>query len=271
MTSVPVGGRPVELLDRVRTLGGSVDDDLGPQQFGRAQRRGHRDRPSLGERQHRGARVRPRPSRRHVHRHRQRAIADAQANRSQPLPVRARRVPVERSTGHLRAAHARMEQCRHLRRRATPPGTKLQVSSRGSARSEARSPWGIASSWTSRPRTIPDRWFPEIPGTVDGLFLSGTTVGGPIGGTYSMAPRWRETHAPLKRHLVVGWGLLYPEPDKRLRGVVGSSPDPFRTTPAWRRYMTAFRSGIPRPLRPLSHRTSPTTTGSSPCSKRSRR
>ena len=50
----------------------------------------------------------------------------------------------------------------------------------------------------------------EIPRTVDGLFLTGTTVGGPIGGTYSMAPRWQATHAPLKRHLLVGWGLLYP-------------------------------------------------------------
>ena len=94
------------------------------------------------------------------------------------------------------------------------------------------------------PTIDPGSLVPDIPRTVDGLFLTGTTAGGPVGGTMTMAPRWQQTHAPLARHLLVGWQLLYP-PDKALRGVVGSSPDPFRMTLAWRRYTTALDLAFP--------------------------
>ena len=60
---------------------------------------------------------------------------------------------------------------------------------------------------------------PKIPGSVDGLFLTGLTGGGKFGGTGTVVPRWRQTHPPLKQRLLVGWGLLYP-PDRGLRGDV---------------------------------------------------
>jgi branched-chain amino acid transport system substrate-binding protein len=74
----------------------------------------------------------------------------------------------------------------------------------------------------------------QINGNVDGLFLTGTTNAGPIAGTYSMVPRWRETHVPLRKHLLVGYQLMWYAPQPALRGGVGSSPDPFRGTRAWR-------------------------------------
>lgn len=87
----------------------------------------------------------------------------------------------------------------------------------------------------------------RIPGTVEGLLLTGTTIFGPVGGTGTMAPRWEQAHAPLKRHLLVGWQLLYPKPDPVLRGVVGASSDPFRPAPpAWRQYLKAFSDAFPR-------------------------
>ena len=85
----------------------------------------------------------------------------------------------------------------------------------------------------------------DVPRSDDGLFLTGTTAFGPRGGTFSMVPRWQQAHSPLKRHLLVGWQLLYPQPDKTLRGVVGASPDPFRITPAWGRYLHAFSDAFP--------------------------
>lgn len=85
---------------------------------------------------------------------------------------------------------------------------------------------------------------PKIPGSVDGLFLTGLTGGGKFGGTGTVVPRWRQTHPPLKQRLLVGWGLLYP-PDRGLRGVVGASSDPFRATPAWNRYNTALAQAFP--------------------------
>jgi branched-chain amino acid transport system substrate-binding protein len=85
----------------------------------------------------------------------------------------------------------------------------------------------------------------KIPSTVDGLFLTGITGGGPkFGGTGRAVPRWRQTHPLLRQHLLIGWGLLYP-PDPALRGVVGASPDPFRSTPAWDAYNTAFAQAFP--------------------------
>ena len=105
----------------------------------------------------------------------------------------------------------------------------------------------------------------KIPPQVDGLFLTGTTAGGAVGGTMTMAPRWERAHPPLKRHLLVGAQLLYP-PYRVLRGVVGSSPDPFRMTPAWSRYGEALDQRSPISTTP-STSTSPTTTASSPRSK----
>jgi branched-chain amino acid transport system substrate-binding protein len=84
----------------------------------------------------------------------------------------------------------------------------------------------------------------RISSAVDGLFVTALTRGGKLGGTGSLLSRWRQAHAPLKRHLLVGWGLLYP-PDPRIRGVVGASSDPFDATPAWKRYMTAWDKAFP--------------------------
>jgi branched-chain amino acid transport system substrate-binding protein len=84
----------------------------------------------------------------------------------------------------------------------------------------------------------------RTPEGVDGLFVTALTGGGPLGGTDTLIPGWQRTHAPLKRHLLVGWGLLYP-PDRRLRGVVGASPDPFLSTPAWNRYNAALAQAFP--------------------------
>ena len=110
------------------------------------------------------------------------------------------------------------------------------------------SPRRIGSFWTSRrTRSIQDTWCPGSRGAVEGLLLTGTTVFGPVGGTGTMAPRWGQTHPPLKRHLLVGWQLLYPKPDPVLRGVVGASSDPFRPAPpAWRQYLKAFSDAFPR-------------------------
>ena len=77
----------------------------------------------------------------------------------------------------------------------------------------------------------------RIPASVDGLFLAVSGSG--------MAERvWRQTHAPLSRHLVAGWQLLYP-PDRAALGIVGSSSDPFRETRAWRRYNTLLDRTFP--------------------------
>jgi hypothetical protein len=51
-------------------------------------------------------------------------------------------------------------------------------------------------------------------------------------------------HGSLGRHLLVGWQLLYP-PHPSLVGVVGSSPDPFRSTPAWDRYGARLKEAFP--------------------------
>jgi len=103
-----------------------------------------------------------------------------------------------------------------------------------------------ADRLTSAPSrsTDPGSLISSVPGTVDGLFVTSMTGGGTLGGTGTVIPRWERTHAPLKRHLLVGWGLLYP-PDRRLLGVVGASSDPFKATPAWNRYRTALSDAFP--------------------------
>jgi branched-chain amino acid transport system substrate-binding protein len=87
------------------------------------------------------------------------------------------------------------------------------------------------------PTIDPGSLVPSISPSVDGLFL--TVPGSP------MAERlWARTHAPLKEHLLVGWQWMF-SPIKALRGVVGSSPDPFEPTPAWGQYMTALETAFP--------------------------
>ena len=55
----------------------------------------------------------------------------------------------------------------------------------------------------------PDRLVGRIPRSRRPL-LTGTTAGGPVGGTRTMALPWEQTHAPLNRHLLVGWGCSIP-------------------------------------------------------------
>ena len=86
----------------------------------------------------------------------------------------------------------------------------------------------------------------RTPGTVEGLLLTGTTVFGPVGGTGTMAPRWEQVHAPLKRHLLVGWQLLYPKPGPRAARRCWSELDPFRPAPpAWRQYLQGLQRCVP--------------------------
>ena len=61
-----------------------------------------------------------------------------------------------------------------------------------------------------------------------------------------MAPRWEQAHAPLKRHLLVGWQLLYPKPDPRAPWRCWSELGSFRpATPAWHQYLKAFSDAFP--------------------------
>jgi hypothetical protein len=137
-----------------------------------------------------------------------------------------------------------MEQCRHPRE-----GDAAGWQIGGFIAGFCSAGWRIAMAdrlWTDPNIHIdPGPLVRTIPADVDGLFLPGVTGSGPFGGTQSVVPDWRQTHAPLKQHLVVGWELLFPPLKQGLRGVVGSSPDPFRSTPAWHVYKSALHKWFP--------------------------
>lgn len=75
---------------------------------------------------------------------------------------------------------------------------------------------------------------------VDGAFLPGVGLEDPAG----FVRAWRSVHPDLGRHLLVGWAVLSADPS--LVGVVGSSPDPWATPPAWRRYSDSLDRWFPK-------------------------
>ena len=238
----PTGGAHV----CVRTWWGSLDHDLGLQQLVERSGADIVIGPALAARRHRGARVCARPSRRHVHRHRHRAIVDAHAIGSQPLPVRSPTSTNGTPARHLRAAYARMEQRRHLRRCRRTRVTKLGfhrdvLLARRAGRQADR-----LFTDQSPHRSIPDRLGVQDPGDGRRTFPDrDDRLVAPSAGPGRWYLAGEQTHAPLKRHLLVGWGLLYPS---RIAGCVASwerARIRSEATPAWRQYNTALAQAFP--------------------------